>query len=126
MWQFHEIFVKVYYNRLQYFFFSSRDMAGSELSLNSLVVPTGNESSVHSYPTLTPTMSRKFDNPLTRAMGTLTRNPPSSSKKSRVSLGNLKSNWHYGSQSSLASSTLLRSSGIPENYGYSSKFTKNL
>ena len=105
-------------------------MTGSELSINSLVVPTGsgNDSSFHSHPTLTPTMARKFNNPITRAMDTLTRGqqPPGSSgsgnsKRTRFSVNNLTKNWHYGSQSSLASSTLMRSSGagaMSDSYGY--------
>ena len=105
-------------------------MTGSELSINSLVVPTGsgNDSSFHSHPTLTPTMARKFNNPITRAMDTLTRGqqPPGSSgsgnsKRTRFSVNNLTKNWHYGSQSSLASSTLMRSAGagaMSDSYGY--------
>ena len=54
---------------------SSWNKAGSELSINSLVV-SSDYPPVHTYPTLTPTMSRKFNNPLTRAMDTLTRNTP--------------------------------------------------
>lgn len=55
---------------------SSWNMTGSELSINSLVVPPSDYPPSHSYPTLTPTMARKFNNPLTRAMDTLTRNTP--------------------------------------------------
>ena len=99
---------------------SAWNMAGSELSINSLVVP--NDPSVHSYPTLTPTMGRKFDNLTRSVVGTLTRGTPSTSgpKRSRISFGNLKSGWQYGSQSSLASSTLMRSGGMSDSYGYSS------
>ena len=92
-------------------------MAGSELSINSLVAPNaGDYPPVHSYPTLTPTMSRKFNNPISRAMDTLTRNTPApglsygAPKRTRISLSNMKGNRQMGSQSSLASAN-LRSSG---------------
>ena len=92
---------------------SAWNMAGSELSINSLVAPNaGDYPPVHSYPTLTPTMSRK--NPISRAMDTLTRNTPApglsygAPKRSRISLGSMKGNRQMGSQSSLASSSNLR------------------
>ena len=96
---------------------SAWNMAGSELSINSLVAPNaGDYPPVHSYPTLTPTMSRKYNNPISRAMDTLTRNTPApglsygAPKRSRISLGSMKGNRQMGSQSSLASAN-LRSSG---------------
>ena len=95
-------------------------MAGSELSINSLVVPNEYPPS-HSYPTLTPTMSRKF-NPIARAMDTLTRGTPApgyAPKKSRISLSNMKGNRQMGSQSSLASGTTRRSGGFSESDYYS-------
>lgn len=97
---------------------SSWNMAGSELSINSLVVHSNEYPS--SYPTLTPTMARKFNNPLTRAMDTLTRNTPAPnySKRSRISLGNMKGKPQMGSQSSLASSTGLRRSNLSESEYY--------
>lgn len=84
---------------------SAMHMTGSELSLNSLVAGGASSGSdypaVHSYPTLTPNMARKF-NPLTKAMDTLTRStgPP---KFSRLSLSNMKGNRNLGSQTSLTS-----------------------
>jgi hypothetical protein len=104
-------------------------MAGSELSINSLVVPSasgvgyGEYPPAHSYPTLTPTMARKF-NPITRAMDTLTRNTPApglnsstGSKFSRLSLSTVKGNRQMGSQSSLASGNLRNSNRYMEASG---------
>lgn len=93
---------------------SSWNMTGSELSINSLVMGAGasphnsDYPSVHTYPTLTPNMARKF-NPITRAMDTLTRAtaaPSGQSKLSKLSLNtSSKGNRQMGSQSSLASGT---------------------
>ena len=97
-------------------------MAGSELSINSLVVP--NEyPPASSYPTLTPTMSRKFNNPFGRVVDTLTRGTPApgssyAPKKSRISLSTMKGNRQMGSQSSLASGNLRRSGGFGSESDY--------
>ena len=103
---------------------SSRNMSGSQLSINSLMyggnsgnsgtLPGGTVSNndhysgSQNYPTLTPNMGRKM-NPLTKAMDTLTRNsgPP---KFGRMTLSNLKGNKTLGSQSSLTSSGAYRGS----------------
>jgi hypothetical protein len=48
-------------------------MNGSEWSLNTIVANSANEyPAIHTYPTLTPNMARKF-NPLAIARDTLTR-----------------------------------------------------
>ncbi len=87
---------------------------------------SGDYPSVHNYPTLTPNTARKF-NPLTKAMGTLTRAAgasassstsaaASSSKFSRLSLtGSAKTGKLYGSQNSLSSAT------VGGGYGYGSR-----
>ena len=82
-------------------------MNGSDLSLNTLVMPggsgpnSGDYPAVHLYPTLTPNMARKF-NPITRAVDTLTRNTPAPTKMPRLSLSNLKNQQRMGSQNSLS------------------------
>lgn len=86
---------------------SAWNMNGSELSLNTLVMSggsgpnSGDYPAIHTYPTLTPNMARKF-NPITRAVDTLTRNTPAPTKMPRLSLSNLKGQRQLGSQNSLA------------------------
>merc|ERR1719219_1846141 len=92
---------------------SYSNMAGSELSINSLVAPNDYPSG-SLYPTLTPTMSKKTFTMMPKIMGTLTRstNPPGSAS-SKLSVRNMKKNHSYmGSQTSLASgSNFSRKSG---------------
>jgi myotubularin-related protein 5/13 len=89
---------------------SAWNMSGSELSINSLMLTggggaaSGEFSSGHNYPTLTPNMGRKL-NPITKAYDTLTRSA-AAPKFSRLSLSNMKGNRTLGgSHTSLASSS---------------------